>query len=112
MVGVAEGPKKSDIKGSKPPAGITCPAAFVPPPNPHVWNVTVLADVSEKVVSKTLTGVARVPVKLNAEPLAATGAKADVRSRHIPIPATDLPCPTNENTPVKTCNLEPSRECQ
>jgi hypothetical protein len=71
--------------------------------------VTVLADATEKVVSKTLSGVARVPVKLKAEPLA---AKGDARSRHIQIPATDLPCPTNENTPVTTCNLEPSRECQ
>jgi hypothetical protein len=80
MVAVAAGPENKEIKGSKPPAGITWLLAFIPPPNPHVSKVTVLEDGSEKTVSKTLSGVARVPVNARVEPLAATGSKIAARS--------------------------------
>jgi hypothetical protein len=79
MVAVAAGPEKRAINGSKPPEGITCPPAFVPPPNPHVSKVTKPEDGSEKVVSKTLSGVASVPVKDNADPLAVTGSTLNAR---------------------------------
>jgi hypothetical protein len=62
MVAVGTGPVKSAIRGSKPPAEITCPAALVPPPKPHVWKVMVSEAERTKVVQKTLSGVLRVPV--------------------------------------------------
>jgi hypothetical protein len=74
MVAVATGPEKRAINGSKPPGGIACPAALVPPPNPQVWKVTMLEEGSVKVVSKTLSGVASVPVKEMADPLAVTAS--------------------------------------
>jgi hypothetical protein len=71
IVAVLTGPSNSEIKGSKPPAGIAWLAAFVPPPKPHVWKVTVSFAVSVKVVSKALSGEPRVPVyeRLSAERL-------------------------------------------
>jgi hypothetical protein len=79
MVAVAIGPLNKARRESKPPAGITCPAAFVPPPKPHVWKVTVSAAVRVKVVSKTSSGELRVPVneRLSADRLVAVAA-----SRH------------------------------
>src|ERR1022692_4556648 len=61
MVAVATGPTKSAIRGSKPPAEITFPWAFVPPPKPHVWKVTVSEAASVKLASKTLCGLLKVP---------------------------------------------------
>jgi hypothetical protein len=90
MVAVATGPEKREIKGSKPPAGITCPPAFVPPPNPHVWNVTMLDAGSVKVASRTLSGVVRVPVKSNADPLAVNGSKPKSRRTHQDVLETEL----------------------
>jgi hypothetical protein len=54
MVAVAKGPANSAIRGSKPPAEMTCPAALVPPPKPQVLNVMVSEAASVKVTSKTL----------------------------------------------------------
>src|SRR5690242_18926582 len=62
MVAVATGPENKAISGSKPPAGITVPAALIPPPKPNVSMVTVEVTGNVKVCSKMLVGVASVPV--------------------------------------------------
>jgi len=91
MLAVATTPAKSVIRESNPPAGIVFPATLIPPPNPHVLNVIVSAEVSAKVIVATLWGVLRVPVLGNEDvwPSAISGARQTAKGNSVDLPPLD-----------------------
>src|SRR5260370_36526401 len=62
MVAVEPVPANKATSESNPPAGIACPAALVPPPNPNVCTVTDEPK-AVKVSVNTFSGAGKLPVQ-------------------------------------------------
>jgi hypothetical protein len=58
-------PEKRPTNASNPPDGTRVAAAFVPPPKPYVWRVTLPVVVRVRLMRTVSSGVDRVPISEN-----------------------------------------------